>query len=124
MAGFFTLHKRKLISLGIGLIAFLGLIVAGVFIVVQTDWFRGYVKQQIIAATEQSLGGHVAIGSFELDLKHLRVVIRNFVVHGKEPASAAPFLQAAQIQLDLQLFQRLSRPYDIAYLGVEKPSVN
>src|ERR1035441_10301968 len=48
-------------------------------------------------------GGRAEIGSFTFDWTHLRAQIRNFVVHGLEPADAAPLLRADLLQVDLKL---------------------
>ncbi len=110
--------------IAIGLAAFVVLLTAAVLIVVQTDWFRNYVREQIISATEDSVGGRVEIGSFDLDVRHLSAVITNFVIHGSEPSGAAPFVQVARLQLDFRLLTSIHHLYDITYLGIQRPGVN
>ena len=109
-----TARTKKVLRNGaIGLGALVVLLTAGVFIVVQTAWFRNYVRQQIIAATEEGTGGKVDIGSFDFDVFNLRAVIHNFVIHGTEPAGSAPFLQAARLELDLRLLTSIHHLIDI-----------
>ena len=105
----------------VGLVVVLGL--AGI-VVVQSDWFRDYVKRQITASTQTSTGGTAEIGSFQLDWKHLRAVATDFVIHGSEPRGAAPFLRAARVQLDIRLLPNLHHLFDIAYLGIASPQAN
>src|SRR4030095_6797670 len=93
-------------------------------LIVQTDWFRNYVKQKIVTATEEGTGGRVEIGSFAFDWRHLRAVVTDFVIHGNEPAGADPFVRTGRVQVDIRLFTSLKHPLDISYLGVERPEAN
>ena len=86
-------------------------------VVVRTDWFRNYVRGQIISAVEVSTGGKVEIGLLDLDLVHLRAVATKFIIHGREPAGSRPFVQVGRVEVHLRLF-------GIAYLGVDQPEVN
>ena len=104
---------------GITVIGFL----AGV-IIVRTDWFRDMVRAKIVAAVEDSTGGKVEIGAFTFDWTHLRAQIRNFVIHGLEPAGAAPLLRANLLQADLKLLSPFKGFVDIAYLLVDTPQAN
>ena len=105
--------RNGAIVFGIVLVA----VVIGCFVIARTDWFRNYVRGQIISATEDSTGGKVEIGSIKLDLSHLRAVVSRFVIHGTEPAGSRPFVRVGRIEVDLRLF-------GIAYLGVDQPEVN
>ena len=107
------------IAIGIGAMLMVA-IVAAVF-VVQTDWFRAYVKQKIIASTEESTGGKVDVVSFTLDWRQMRAVVTGFVIHGTEPAGAASFLSAQRVQVDMRLFTGIHHILDVTYLGIEKP---
>src|SRR5437868_3560252 len=99
-----TRPMRILRNVAIGLGAFVVLLVIAAIVVVQTDWFHGFVKEKIIAATEEGTGGTVELGSFSFDWRHLRAVVTGFVIHGDEPADAAPFVRADRMELDLRLF--------------------
>jgi translocation and assembly module TamB len=117
-------RTRILRNAAIGLAALIVLLVVGTIITVRTDWFRNFVRQKIITATEDGTGGKVEIGSFEFAWSRLRAVVTDFVIHGNEPAGAAPFVRAARVELDLRLFTSLKRPFELAYLGIAKPEVN
>ena len=91
------------VAIVLGSLAFV--LVAAALIVSQTDWFRNYVKQKIIASTEDSLGGRVEVGSFHFDARRLHAEVADFVIHGNEPAGAAPFVRVARIQLDIRPLQ-------------------
>lgn len=117
-------RARILRNLGIGLAALIVVVVVAAALIVRTDWFRNYVKQKIIAATEEGTGGTVEIGSFAFQWSHLRATVTDFVIHGNEPAGAAPFVRAARVQVDLRLFTSIKHILDVAYLNVDRPAAN
>ncbi len=108
----------------IGLVALIVLLLAGTILTVRTDWFRNFVRQKIITATEEGTGGKVEIGSFEFAWSRLRAVVTDFVIHGNEPAGSDPFVRAARVELDLRLLTSLTRLFELACLSVDKPGVN
>jgi translocation and assembly module TamB len=98
-------------------------LVAGILIV-RTNWFRNVVREKIVTAVEDSTGGKVDIASFNFDWRHLRARVRGFVIHGLEPATAAPLLRANLVQLDLKLLSPFKGFVDLAYLLVDTPQAN
>jgi translocation and assembly module TamB len=117
-------NKRLLRNIAAGIAALVAVVLVAGILIVQTDWFREYVKRKIIASTELGTGGTVEVGGFQFDWKHLRAVVTNFVIHGSEPRGAAPFVSARRVQLDLRLFTSIHHLWDIAYLGIESPQAN
>ncbi len=99
------------------------LFIAGI-IIVQTDWFRNTVRQKLISSVEEATGGRAEVGSFSFDWTHLRAVVRDFVVHGSEPPTAAPLFRARLLEVDLKITSPLRSIVDIAYLGVDTPQAN
>src|SRR3984893_7017294 len=93
-------------------------------LVAQTEWFRQYVRNKIITATESGTGGRVEIGSYAFDWKHLRSTFTNFVVHGNEPARAAPYLRAERAQVDIRLFTSTHHLLDVTSLVIDKLQAN
>ena len=116
--------KRTVRNIAIGLSAFIVLVVAAALIVVQTNWFRNYVRQKIITATEEGTGGKVEIGSFNFEPSHLRATITDFVIHGNEPAGAAPFVRVKRVEVDLLLLTSIRHLLDVRYLAVDTPQAN
>jgi translocation and assembly module TamB len=116
--------RRKTIYLAIAVAACLVIFGITAVIAVQTDWFRNYVRQKIIASTEEATGGKVEIGSFRFYVSDLRAVITDFVIHGKEPAGAVPLLRVARVQLDLRILTSIRHALDLTNLGIEKPQAN
>jgi translocation and assembly module TamB len=111
-------------NVAVGLAALILLVLTATILTVRTDWFRNYVKQKIITATEDGTGGKVDIGSFDFAWTRLRAVVTDFVIHGNEPAGSDPFVRASRVELDLRLFTSVTHPFELAYLGVDKPAVN
>src|SRR5438046_1517255 len=98
---------RILRNVAIGVAALLILTLAAAFFTVRTEWFRAFVRQKIITATEDGTGGRVDLGSFTFDWRRLRAGLSDFVIHGSEPAGAPPFVRAARVELYLRLFTSL-----------------
>ncbi|HZT36552.1 MAG TPA: translocation/assembly module TamB domain-containing protein [Bryobacteraceae bacterium] len=93
-------------------------------IVVQTAWFQNFVREKIIAVTEESTGGKVDLASFTFDPWHLRAVIRGFVIHGAEPAAAPPLFQAKMLQVDLKILASLEHTVDLRQLIIDQPAAD
>lgn len=111
-------------NIAIGFAAFLVIVAAAVVVVSRTEWFRDFVKRKIIAAAEDGTGGRAEIGSFAFDPLHLHAVVTGFVIHGHEPAGAAPYLSARRAEVDLRLLTSIHHLLDIAYLGLDSPRAN
>src|SRR5580700_300007 len=113
-------RARLLRNVAIGFAAFILVLSVAVIVTVQTDWFREYVKRQIVVAAEQGTGGKVEIGSLAFDWKRLRAVVSGLVIHGKEPAGSAPWISVRRIELEFRIFS-LSHLLNLSYLGVYRP---
>ncbi len=119
-----TRPMRLVRNVGIGLAAFVLLVLMTGVLVVRTEWFRDYVREKIITATEEGTGGRVEIGSFSFDWTHLTAVVTDFVIHGNEPAGSPPYVSAHRVELHVRLFTSIHHLLDITYLGVERPQAN
>ena len=117
-------RKKILIGIGIAIPALFLILIIGSIIVIQTSWFQNYVKNQIVAAVEDSTGGVVDIGSFTFDPWTLTARIRNFVLHGTEPKTADPLASIGLLDVRLKLFSGLYHLVDLRYIGVDQPRVN
>jgi len=117
-------RMRILRNVGIAVGAFLVLAVVATILVVRSGRFREYVRQRIVTATEDGTGGRVEVGAFSFDWTHLSAVVTNFVIHGNEPAGAAPYLRADRVEVHLRLFTSFKRLLAINYLGVQHPQAN
>ncbi|MDQ2947485.1 MAG: hypothetical protein M3Y27_16385, partial [Acidobacteriota bacterium] len=118
-------RARKIIGLiGVSLVALVFVVIIGAILLMRTDWFRGFVREKIIATTEESTGGKVDIGSFDFDWAHMRATITDFVIHGTEPPSSAPLLRAKLVQVDLKILSGLKQMVDIRALKVDQPQAH
>lgn len=118
------MNRRVARKFAFGILAFLILTFIAVIQVVQTDWFRNYVREKIISATQDAIGGRVELGSFSFDWRHLRAEVTEFVIHGSEPTDASPFVRVKRMQVDVRLFTSFKRILDVRQLLVEQPQVN
>ncbi|HYL74039.1 MAG TPA: translocation/assembly module TamB domain-containing protein [Bryobacteraceae bacterium] len=108
------------------LLGVIGLALATFFValfLVQTDWFKNKVRAKIIDAAETASGGRVEIGSFNYNWHNLTAEVAPFVIHGKEPPNAPPFLRADKIQIGLKIISVMKKQFDVASLTVEKPQL-
>jgi translocation and assembly module TamB len=55
-------------------------------LVLQSDWFHQKIRAAIVAEVERATGGRVEIGPLYFSWRNLRAEVRNFVLHGTEPA--------------------------------------
>src|SRR5579862_3043527 len=115
---------KVLLKIALSAAALVAALAITAVLIAQTEWFRQYVKHQIISATESGTGGRVEIGSFAFDWRHLRSTFTHFVVHGNEPAGAPPYLQAERAQVDIRLFASTHHLLDVTSLIIDRPQAN
>jgi len=121
-----TARSRR--TLQIGLISLtsltVALVVAGVFILRSTG-FRDYVRTRIVEAVENSTGGRAEIGSFQFDWSRRSAEIRDFTIHGTEPAGSQPLFHASAITVQLRpssVWKR--RRLELQALTIQRPQAN
>ena len=119
-----TRRKKILLIAGASLGGALVILLVTAILVLRSAWFANYVREKIVATVEESTGGVAELGSFQFDWSGLTVRIRNFVLHGTEPKTAAPLARVELLELHLRLFSGIAHAIDLAYLGVQKPEVN
>ncbi len=118
-------RRRKILTiLATSLFGLVTVVFVAGIVIVRTDWFRNMVRDKIITAVQEATGGKVEIASFGFDWTHLRAQVRDLVIHGLEPASAAPLLRANLVQVDLKLTSPFHGFVDLAYLLVDTPKAN
>ncbi len=119
-----TRRKKILLRVAASVAGLLAVLLIAAIVTIQTPWFANFVRQKIIDTAQESTGGTVEIGAFELDLRHLTIRIRNFVLHGTEPQGSDPLLRVRLLELRLKLFAGLKKAVDLQYLGIEQPRAN
>ncbi|HEX4808900.1 MAG TPA: translocation/assembly module TamB domain-containing protein [Bryobacteraceae bacterium] len=116
--------KKILLTTGAIVGGGLAVLVVVALLVLNSSWFSNFAREKIVSAIEDSTGGKVDIGSFQLDLSGLTVRIRNLVLHGTEPANSAPLFRVNLIELHLKLFSSFKKVYELQYLGVDTPQAD
>ena len=114
-------RKLKIVALALAGLVVVTFIAA--IVVLRSAWFRDFVREKIVTAAEEATGGRVELAKFDLDLSDLRVRLTGFVLHGTEPANAAPLFRAESLEADVRLLLS-GEIIDIQYLGVDRPSAN
>ncbi|HLW75382.1 MAG TPA: hypothetical protein VKS01_00330, partial [Bryobacteraceae bacterium] len=109
---------------GGGIAALAALLALASMLVTRTARFQNFVRTKIVSVTEESTGGRVEIGSFEFHWQGLEATMTNFVLHGSEPAGAAPLFRAAKIETRLKLLAGFKKFVDLEYLGIDRPEAN
>jgi translocation and assembly module TamB len=120
-----TKRKKKiLLTIAASILGLILVLVVASILVLRSAWFANYVREKIIAVTEESTGGTVEIGSFQFEWTHLTARIRNFVLHGTEPKTADPLVRVPLLEVRLKLFAGLKKAVDLQYLGIQQPEVD
>jgi translocation and assembly module TamB len=119
-----TKRKRIILTIAASLVGLLLVLIVASILVLRSAWFANYVREKIIAVTEESTGGKVEIASFQFDWTHLTARVRNFVLHGTEPAGNDPLVRVQLLEVRLKLFAGLKKAVDLQYLGIQQPQVN
>jgi translocation and assembly module TamB len=98
------------------------LLVWGYF-TLESEWFFSKVRTRIIGVVETATGGRVELGGFRFDRSHFTVELREFVLHGTEPASKPPLFRAGRVKVGLKLLSLIKPDVDILSLDVAEPRV-
>jgi len=118
-----VISRKVIIRLVLSLAIVLVLLITTVILVVRSRRFGNYVRERLVSYIERSTGGKTQINSFRFDWHTLTVTIAGLTIRGTESAANPPLFEAPQIVLRLKLFS-LGHAVDLAYLGVDRPSVN
>jgi translocation and assembly module TamB len=119
-----TKRKRIILTIAASLVGLALVLIVASILVLRSAWFANYVREKIIAVTEESTGGKVEIAAFQFDWTHLTARIRNFVLHGTEPAGSDPLVRVQLLEVRLKLFAGLKKAIDLQYLGIQRPEVD
>src|SRR5436309_10407789 len=104
-----TKRKRVILIIAASLAGLLVVLVIASILVVRSAWFASYVREKVIAVTEESTGGKVDIAAFQFDWTHLTARIRNFVLHGTEAAGSDPLVRVQLLEVRLKLFAGIKK---------------
>jgi autotransporter translocation and assembly factor TamB len=116
---------RKIATIvGLSLAGLIVVVVVAALIVLNTAWFRGWVRQKIITTVEQSTGGAVDVQAFEFNPWKMRAVVDGLVLHGTEPVGSPPLFEAKRITVDLSVLSSLHNFIDLRSLVVDQPEAD
>jgi len=117
-------RARRLVILLASLAALALVLALSAILILRSDWFRGKVRDRIVAEVEKATGGRAEIGAFRFDWKRLRAELDGFVLHGSEPAGAPPLVRADAIAVGIKIVSVAKRSADLEYLDVRHPRVH
>jgi len=107
-----------------GLAALAAVLTLVAVVILRTEWFRGKLRERMIAELEEATGGRVEAGGLSLEWQTLTAEVRNLVIHGTEPSTEAPLFRADSIRVGLKIVSFWKKEIDIASLLVNRPQVN
>jgi len=116
--------KRRLGWIGIFLavlISFVGIV--GYF-ALRSQAFHTYVHAKIQQQATEATGAQVRIQNFALHLSTLSADAYGITIHGSEPESRPPLLQADQLMVRLKIVSLLRRKIDLNEIVLHHPVVN
>ena len=116
--------RRLLVWISGALLVMLLMIAAGGYLILQSDWFREYVRQRIVQVAESTTGARVEIANFDFNVGQLSATVQGLVLHGSEGPDEAPFVSIDSVTVGLRIVSVLERRIDLAQLLVERPAVN
>jgi len=76
------------------------LLLAGISIL-RSEWFFHRVRAGIVNEMEKATGGKVELRDFRFDWRQLVAEAGGLVIHGTEPAGAAPLFRAARVSIGI-----------------------
>lgn len=89
-----------------------------------SGWADGWVRRAVIEQVSNITGGSVELGSMHLDPLGLRVTLRDFTVHGHEPAGTPPFFHADQLDVAVSIDNFWGHKVSLRSLEVTRPQVH
>jgi len=92
-------------------------------LVLRSAWFSDQVRRRIVAEVERATGGRTEIGSFSFDWRRLHAEVRDFTLHGTEPAGKPPLFHAGSVAVGITIVSLLEKRFNIDYARVERPRV-
>jgi translocation and assembly module TamB len=112
-----------LISSG-AVILLLAIVVAAGVVMVRSGWLREKIRARVVAAAAAAIGGKVEIGALRLDWKTLTAELDNLVIHGTEPADAAPLLAVKHVAIGFKVISFFERQFNVARVETDGARVH
>jgi len=90
----------------------------------RSQWLREQLRTRALQEIEKATGGKAELGRLDFDPSLLGASFDRFVLHGTEPAGAAPLVQADRVEVGLKILSFLNRDVDIGRIEIVRPKVN
>jgi translocation and assembly module TamB len=91
------------------------------FILVRNGWVAEKIRERVVSEAEKATGGRVEIGSLQLDWKTLTATLDGLVIHGSEPADAAPLLTVKRLVIGFKIISLLEKQFNVASVQADTP---
>ena len=114
---------KILLITGASIVGLVLVLVVAALIVLQTGWFRNFVRGKIVAAVEEGTGGRAEVGDFRFSVTGLRAEVDDFVLHGTEEAGRPPLVRAKSIVVGLKILSVLHQEVNLDLLEIDQPEV-
>ncbi len=99
-------------------------LLASLAVYLNSDGFRATFRQKIIAELERTTGGRVELQSLTWKLYTLHFEARGLVIHGREAAGEAPYVQADRVSVDAKIVSLFARKLALSKVRVDHPTVH
>jgi translocation and assembly module TamB len=112
--------RIALISAGTVILLVAIAVITGV-VMVRSGWLLEKIRERVVAEAEKATGGKVEIGALRLDWRTVTAEIDNLVIHGTEPAGAAPLLAVRRVAIGFKILSFVERKFNVARVEAEDP---
>ncbi len=116
--------KTKLGWIAISLVAFVVVLVIAGYVVFRSQRFHDYVLAKLQQQASEATGGQVQIQNFALRMSSLTAEAYGITIHGSEPKSRPPLVQADQLTVRLKIVSLLRKKIDLNEIILRHPVVN
>jgi len=116
--------KTKLGWIAISLVALVVVLVIAGYVVFRSQRFHDYVLAKLQQQASEATGGQVQIQNFALRMSSLTAEAYGITIHGSEPKSRPPLVQADQLTVRLKIVSLLRKKIDLNEIILRHPVVN
>ena len=116
--------KRQLGWIGIFLIVLIVVFGIAGYFAFRSEAFNQYVLAKIQQQASEATGAQVRIQNFALHLSTLSADAYGITIHGSEPESRPPLVQADQLMIRLKIISLLHKKVDLNEIVLRHPVVN
>lgn len=113
-------QKRRLRRVLAAVVLVVMVVLAGLFIYLNSNSFRETVRLRVISDLQRMTGGQVDIESFTWKLSTLRFEIHNLTIHGREQASEVPYAHADRVVVDVKIVSFFSQKISLEKVEVDR----